>query len=74
MFNVPGHPFDSTSRSSGIDIGIIGVEGADIVGFAKVVPGDDLKELGVDLKDLIPPGTPQCIGIEDPVLAISVRA
>jgi hypothetical protein len=47
-----------------------GVERTDIVGFAVVIPGDDLQKPGSETEDFVPAVIPQEIRWEDPVLTV----
>lgn len=67
-------PFDGTSITTSVDRGVIIMQRADVVRFAKVIPGNEFQELGVNLEDLVPASTPKSVREEDPVLVIGVSS
>lgn len=72
---VVGHVLDVVVRGFAVLEGLVlaVVKRADVVGFAVVVPRDDLEELGlgVEAEDLGPAVVPQVVAVPEPVLVVA---
>ena len=63
---------ETDSPLAGTVVGVVGLIGADVVGLAVVIPGDNLDERRLEGKHLVPAVGDELFADEDPVLGVEV--